>query len=203
MLDRIAFAKKYCYESNVNFIIAVYRGFDKSTGVPVESKMSKDIERYYSTLETLDIDMKKLIVLGRSIGVGMALKFYNQFDCKALIVENGFTQLIDMAKQLFPIAQNLPDFLLKVLIRDKWNNMNEMMKMKQGKHILFFSSGQDEMIPMWMMRKLYDISIDTGKVSKMEFFPDGHHMDLPMHDTYFRRLNTYLDSLDNDNDNEN
>ena len=138
MLDRIEFAKKYCLKSNVNFVIAVYRGFDKSTGSPIESKMSKDIERYYSALESLDIDMNKLIVLGRSIGVGMALKFYNQYDCKALIIENGFTELYQMAKQLFPIAQNIPNGILKTLIRDKWDNVNEIKKMKEGKKILFF-----------------------------------------------------------------
>ena len=79
MLDRIEFIKRYMERCNVNFVIAVYRGFDKSTGNPIESKMSKDIKHYYDALSSLDIDMDNLILIGRSIGVSMALKMFNQY----------------------------------------------------------------------------------------------------------------------------
>ena len=46
-----------------------------------------------------------------------------------------------------------------------------------------------------MMNSLYQLANDTGKNVTMEFFPNGHHMDLPTYSSYFERLNAFLEKL--------
>ncbi|BFU18291.1 hypothetical protein EHI8A_095270 [Entamoeba histolytica HM-1:IMSS-B] len=190
VLDRMEMAKKYYELCNVNFVIAVYRGFDKSTGIPEEVTMNNDVEKYFDSLESLGVDMNNIVVIGRSIGASMALKLYNKKNCKGLIIENGFTTLLDVGKILMPAISFFP-----WLIKDKWDNLNEIKHVQKGKRILFCSSGQDEMVPPSMMQHLYDVAHETGKKVRMEKFAKGFHMNLPSYPEYFKKLNKFFEEL--------
>ncbi|ELP83428.1 protein bem46, putative [Entamoeba invadens IP1] len=191
VLDRLRLAANYYKLCDVNFCIAVYRGFDKATGIPTEQYMTQDCERYFDALQSLNIDMNKVVVLGRSIGVSMALKLFNKRKCYGLIIENGFTSLYGMAIKFFPFLKSL-----SFVVKDKWDNLEEIQRVNAGSKILMFSSGSDEMVSPEMMGQLYLKAKENGRLVRFESFSEGNHMNLPEYPRYFVIVTKYLEDLE-------
>ena len=194
-IDRIDLIKDYTEKCKVNFAICVYRGFDKSTSVPKEELMDQDVTYYYDALLKKfegRINPNKIILMGRSIGVAMMLKMANRRPSEGIIIENGFTTLYDIAQIFIPATKFIP-----FMIQDKWDNLNEMENLRSDIKILFFSSGQDSIVPISMMDHLRDIAKRRGLDYVRRTFIKGEHMNLPLLDGYYEAANDYFNCLDN------
>jgi len=87
-----------------------YRGYGKSEGtINSEKQLFEDIQTGYDSLKTR-YDESKIIVLGYSIGTGMATKTASSNNPKGLILQAPFYSLTDLAKHICPI---IPTFILK------------------------------------------------------------------------------------------
>ncbi len=87
-----------------------YRGYGKSEGeIRSEEQLYQDIQTVYDTLKT-KYDESKIIVLGYSVGTGLATKIAAANHPKLLILQAPFYSLADLVKNLYPI---IPTFILK------------------------------------------------------------------------------------------
>ena len=106
----------YC-ESNV--FLVEYRGYGLSEGYACEKGFYRDAEAAINYLLTRsDIDTTKIIVFGQSIGGAVVIDLATKFNNKlfGLIVENTFTSLPDIGRDLFggiPGVGYLPDICFK------------------------------------------------------------------------------------------
>lgn len=98
--------------NNYDVFIPDYRGYGKSGGaIESEAQLHEDMQTLYEKIKE-EYPEDKIIVLGHSIGSGMAAKLAARNDPKLLILQAPPYSLPDLAKKLFPF--NLfPQFLIR------------------------------------------------------------------------------------------
>ncbi|KAI0495990.1 hypothetical protein KFK09_022297 [Dendrobium nobile] len=118
----------------------------------------------------------------------------------ALILENTFTSVLDMAGVLLPILKwfiggggSKGPKVLNFLVRSPWSTIDIIGQVKQP--ILFLSGLQDEMVPPSHMQMLYKKAAEKNSRCLFIDFPTGMHMDtwLSGGDRYWRTIQLFLD----------
>ena len=99
------------HQFNINFIIADYRGYGKSTGVPTASTMISDAHTVFKFVR----DWLKnneytgpIIIMGRSLGSASALEIAANYSAEisGLIIESGFASTVKLLMRLgIPASQ--------------------------------------------------------------------------------------------------
>jgi pimeloyl-ACP methyl ester carboxylesterase len=93
-----------------DLVMPDYRGYGKSEGeIRSEKQMFNDMQTVYDDLKT-KFDESKIIVLGYSLGTGMATKIASENHPKMLILQAPFYSLSDLVKRIYPV---IPAFILK------------------------------------------------------------------------------------------
>ena len=129
-------AKTY---TNLNYDVFMldYRGYGKSEGaINGQSQFFQDIQTAYDELKT-KYSEDKIIVLGYSIGTGLAAKVASTNNPRILILQAPFYSLADMMRHTYPI---IPTFILKY--KFETNDYIKNCKMP----IVIFHGNQDEVI---------------------------------------------------------
>ncbi|XP_031491688.1 alpha/beta hydrolase domain-containing protein WAV2 [Nymphaea colorata] len=199
---RLEYIRIMLQQLQCNVFMLSYRGYGASEGYPSQHGIIKDAQAALDHLtQRTDIDTSKIIVFGRSLGgaVGAALAKNNPDKVSALILENTFTSVLDMAGVLLPFlrwfigstAFKGPK-ILNFLVRSPWNTVEIIDKIKQP--ILFLSGLQDEMVPPAHMRMLYEKASSSNSRTLFVDFPDGMHMDtwLSGAERYWRSIQLFF-----------
>jgi len=104
----------------------------------------------------------------------------------AVIVENTFTSIPDMAKRLFQVA--VIDYVPNWCYKNVYPSLSKMRYIKVP--ILFLSGGQDELVPPQMMEKLHE---ECKSLKKQLFiFPDGQHNTTWLSHDYTSQIRKFL-----------
>jgi len=149
---------------NLNVFIFDYRGYGRSQGIPTEQGLYQDAEAAYKyLLSRKDVDKEKIIIYGKSIGANVAVNLASRVKAAALIFQAAFTSAYDMGRKLFPY---LP---IKWVITIKYDAREKIRNIIIPK--LIIHSQDDEIIPFWMGKKLFEIASEPK-----EFYPlQGAH----------------------------
>lgn len=122
---------------NYDVFIFDYRGFGKSEGKIIgQEQLFEDSQIVYDELKK-KYNEDKIIVLGYSIGTGLASKLASTNTPRILILQAPYYNLTDMMKQWFPF---IPTFILKYKLAT-----NEYLKNCKMPVVIFHGS-QDEVI---------------------------------------------------------
>jgi len=171
-------AKTYT-ELNYDVLMLDYRGFGKSEGkINSQDQLFQDLQTVYDELKT-KYDESKIIVLGYSIGTGLAAKIASANQPKLLILQAPYFSLIDMMKHTYPI---IPTFFLKY--KFETNKFIKDCKMP----IIIFHGNKDEVI-------YYNSSIKLQEIIKPDdtlitLYGQGHNglTDNPEYITNIKRI---------------
>lgn len=96
----------YYLKSNMNLIVADYRGYGKSGGSPTFTNLVRDAKKIFSTIKDELDDLTKgksnLWVMGRSLGSISALELASAYpeDLRGMIIESGFISVTGLIKHL-------------------------------------------------------------------------------------------------------
>jgi len=173
-----------------NVFIVEYRGYGKSEGAPSEAGLKLDAQ---AALEYLlkrdDIDPKKIILFGRSLGGAVAAHvcLKNEDKVKALIIENTFTSVPEMVSVVFPVLS-----YAKALSTNKWDTKEIIPHISVP--ILFLTGEKDELVPASHMTDLYNAAT-SSKRRKMCSFSDGSHMNTWTQPQYYENFKNFVDNL--------
>ncbi|ONK66152.1 uncharacterized protein A4U43_C06F4670 [Asparagus officinalis] len=199
---RLEFVRIMLQRLHCNVFLLSYRGYGASDGRPSEHGITKDAQAALDHLaQRNDIDTSKIVIFGRSLGgaVGSVLAKNNPDKVSAVILENTFTSILDMAGILLPFLKwfiggttSKGPRVLNFLVRSPWNTIKTIGQIKQP--ILFLSGLQDEMVPPSHMRMLHAKAIETNSKCIFVDFPSGMHMDtwLSGGDRYWRSIQIFL-----------
>ncbi|XP_057969749.1 alpha/beta hydrolase domain-containing protein WAV2 isoform X2 [Malania oleifera] len=186
-----------------NVFMLSYRGYGASDGYPSQHGLTKDAQAALDHLsQRTDIDTSRIVVFGRSLGgaVGAVLAKNNPDKVAALILENTFTSILDMAGVLLPFLKwfiggsGAKGFrILNCLVRSPWSTIDVIGQIRQP--ILLLSGLQDEMVPPSHMQMLYAKAAAQNKQCIFVEFPTGMHMDtwLAGGDHYWRTIQQFLE----------
>lgn len=135
-----------------------YRGYGQSTGKPSEEGILNDLRSFDKFLqERLGKDAyQDRIIFGRSLGGAIAIKYVELFPPKKLIIEATFLSVPKMAKALYPFL-----FFIDGLIKHKFESYKSIAHLKMDK--LIIHSEEDDYIPFWKGRKLFEIAPEPKK----------------------------------------
>jgi len=173
-------------ELGINFMVADYRGYGRSSGSPTVTTMMKDCHKVldYTVRWLEDTDHTgPLIVMGRSLGSASALELaaYRADQIKGLIIESGFAFATPLL-QLLGVDVSALGF-------DETMGFGNIEKIKQFKRpTLIIHAEFDHIIPFTDGQALYDA---CGAMDKTLVKIDGaNHNDI-----FFRGLNSYMTAL--------
>jgi fermentation-respiration switch protein FrsA (DUF1100 family) len=163
-----------------------YRGYGKSRGTPNERGCVADgiaAQRWLAEREGVNPD--DIIVMGRSIGGGVAVAAAAELGARALVLEATFSRLTDSAKWLYPW---LP---VRVVMRNRYNSMK---RIKNYHGPLFQCHGtSDRVVPMPLGKRLFDAA--PTRVKQFHEIPYAGHNDSPPA-SYYAALSAFLDRVD-------
>jgi uncharacterized protein len=125
-----------------------YRGYGNSEGDPSERGVYIDAEAaYYYLANERGVSSERMVLYGESLGGSVATDLAAKKDVAALITEEAFTSLRDMAGLVYPF---IPSFL----VSDKFDTVSKIKKVNCPK--LIIHSLSDEIVPFRLGEKLFD-----------------------------------------------
>ena len=88
-----------CDTLGVHMLIPEYPGYGMAPGSPHEASVTRNIVTAYDfAVNALHWDPKNIILFGRSIGTGPAIKLSAELDCGGLILVSPYTSVKDMVR---------------------------------------------------------------------------------------------------------
>ena len=143
----------------VNIFVFDYRGYGKSSGKPSESGLYKDAEAAYRYLvEKRKISKDDIILYGESIGSAVIIDLAKKVDVKALITEEAFTSIKDMARMAYPF---LPHFIFS----SRFDCISKIKDVTCDK--LIIHSIDDEIVPFYLGERLFNAARPPKKFLKI------------------------------------
>jgi fermentation-respiration switch protein FrsA (DUF1100 family) len=163
-----------------------YRGYGRSRGKPYERGCVQDglaAQRWLADRE--GVNTEDIVVMGRSIGGGVAVAVAAEQGARALVLENTFSKMTDVAAFLYPW---LP---VRLVMSNRYNSVRRIKKY-QGP--VFQCHGTtDEIVPIELGRRLFDAA--PGRTKHFHEVPYGRHNDTPP-PAYYAALVNFLDHVD-------
>ena len=159
-----------------------YPGYGKSVGKPTEAGCYAAADAAYEWLTgEAKIPSHRIIILGESLGGGVAVHTAANHDCRALVLMFTFTTLPAAAKTHF---RWLPTYWL---MRNRFDNMAKIGSVKRPVFIMHGTA--DEVIPYKQGEVLFAAANEPKEFLRLEGF--GHNSELP--DEFFTSLARFLE----------
>lgn len=173
-------AKNYT-DLGYDIFILDYRGFGKSEGeIENQDQVFQDLTFAYSKLIT-KYDRNKVIIIGYSIGTGLATYLASIENPKKLILQAPYYNFIEFSSGRVPFV---PDFLRKF----KFETDKYIVKVKSS--IYIFHGNKDQVIPYDNSIRLQKLLKPTDKV----FILDGQdHLGINENSDFEEKLKNILE----------
>ena len=131
-------------------IVAVnYRGYGASEGSPGESELVADAQVIYDTIAARpDVDARRIVALGRSLGTGVAVKLAAARPVAGAILASPFDSLVEIGRTHYPW---LP---VSWLLRHRFDANADARRVQVP--LLAIVADRDSIIPRERSQALYD-----------------------------------------------
>ncbi|KAF2759361.1 BEM46 family protein-like protein [Pseudovirgaria hyperparasitica] len=188
---RLPIAKVLEEDLGCNVLMLQYRGYGLSTGTPNEKGLTIDAQTGLDYIrERAELCNTKIIIYGQSLGgavsIGLVARNLEQKDIAGLILENTFLSMRKLIPSAFPPAR-----FLAILCHQIWPS-DEMISRITDVPILFLSGEQDEIVPAYHMKQLYNLSRTKRRI--MRTFPNGTHNDTVAEPEYFQFIEDFINT---------
>ena len=161
-----------------------YRGYGRSEGKPNEKGILRDARAARAWLaERTGVDERDIVIMGRSLGGGVAVDLAAKDGARGLVLSSTFTSLPDVGAQLLPW---MPTRLMMT------HRLDSLAKIASYQGPLLHSHGDaDQVIPYRMGQKLFAAASGPKQFVTI---PGGGHND-PWNDEFHDALDEFLDAL--------
>ena len=126
-----------------------YRGYAENPGSPSEEGLALDARaaRRY-VLSRPDVDARRLVYFGESLGSGVAVRLAVEQPPRALVLRSPFTSFVDMGRVHYPF---LP---VAWLLRDRYPSIDRIAQVTCP--VLVVAGANDTIVPAAQSRRLFD-----------------------------------------------
>lgn len=130
-------------------LIPDYRGYGRSAGTPDEHGTYLDaLAAHEHLIGTLGVPATRVVVMGRSLGGGVAAWLAAERPCGGLVVESSYTSVPDLAAEIYPL------FPVRLLARIRYPAAAHIARARCP--VLVVHSRDDEMIPFRHGERLFE-----------------------------------------------
>lgn len=166
-----------------NVIMVDYPGYGLSNGKPNETsiyEMSLIVYDYVSTLN--HVDSNKIIVMGFSLGTGVASYVASQRDIYKLILVAPFTSIVDVVNLRIPIFYGP----FEELIRSKYKTIDRIKTFDVDTLVIY--SLQDEVISADLSKKVVELLLNVETIVLQQF----KHNEILGNQELFEEINQFV-----------
>lgn len=168
----------------INIFIFDYREYGRSEGKVSEEGTYKDGEAALKYLRAReDVEPKRIVFFGRSLGAAVAAEMATRHECLALILETPFASIREMARVTFPFLPIGP------FLRTRYDTVEKVKKIKAP--LLVLHGDRDDIVPFAQGKKVFDAALEPK-----EFYtiPGARHNDTYIvgGDAYFTVLKDFI-----------
>lgn len=99
-------------EHGLGLLAIDYRGFGGSSGQPTEAGLALDADAAYAEARARGFEPADIVIVGESLGTGVALALAARAGCVGVVLEAAFTSATDIAAEryrMFPVRSLLHD----------------------------------------------------------------------------------------------
>ena len=144
-----------------------YPGYGGNAGTPGESALFQAAQENYEWLIERGIKPGRIVIVGESLGSGVATHLASQNDAAGLIIVAAHTGMDEMAQRQFPI------FPVRWLVKDRYRTIDRIGGIDMP--LIWIHGSEDQLIPFAMGQRLFD----AAKHPKTAFpIGNGGHNDL-------------------------
>jgi hypothetical protein len=162
-----------------------YRGYGLSSGRPSEINLFDDaaaIYDYYARRE--DIDNKKIVVMGRSLGSGVAVYLGTNRPVEGVILVTPYDSMTNLARSNYPF---LP---VSLILKHRFDSISRAQEIRIP--MLALVAGNDTTIPPVHAKHLVD---KWGGKSTMKIIEGANHNSISSSEDYWDYIKDYLSQL--------
>ena len=149
-------------------VLAEYRGYGlaRDSGRPDEAGIYRDAAAVLDELARQGIGHEKVVLLGISLGTGVAVEMAVRDRAAALVLVSPYTSITALAARMLPL---LPT---RWLCPDKYDTLSKAPRVAVP--TLVIHGDQDEVVPFAMGQQV----AAAIRGARMKVIPGGHHNDL-------------------------
>jgi pimeloyl-ACP methyl ester carboxylesterase len=130
-----------------SWVLINYRGYGLSEGKPSETNLYRDaISLYDYFAKRDDIDKDRIVIMGRSLGTGVATYLAQMRKTSAVILVSPYDSLVSVGKSVFPF---LP---VNLILRHRFDSLSRAPFITVP--LLVLVASDDNIIPVQYSRKL-------------------------------------------------
>jgi fermentation-respiration switch protein FrsA (DUF1100 family) len=168
----------------VSTMIFDYRGYGRSAGVPGEEGILADARAARRWLATrAGVDENEIVLMGESLGAGVMVDLASRDGARALVLENAFTSLPDVA------AFHYPWLPVRTLMRTRMDSAAKIGKFRGP--LLQVHGDADTIIPFAIGQQLHAAANEPKTFLTIS---GGDHND-PRSPAFFAALDRFLSEL--------
>jgi hypothetical protein len=143
-----------------------YRGYGGLGGSPSEEGLYADGEATLAELGRLGVPVERIVLVGRSLGSGVAVELAVRHRVAALVLVSAYTSIVDMGRTVAgPIAP--------LVIRDRFDSLSKIARVASP--VVLLHGTRDDVVPVAMGRRL--AAARPG--SRWVEVPEATHNDFP------------------------
>ncbi len=143
-----------------------WRGYGNSTGTPTEQGLYDDGRAAIGWLLRQGVALDHLIVVGESLGTGVAVQMPTEFDIAGMLLIAPYTKLTDIGARQYPFVP------VELLMKDKFASIDKLDLVNAP--LVVVHSEDDTLVPTAMGKALYE----AAKAPKeLLLFADRSHVD--------------------------
>jgi len=159
-----------------------YRGYGASTGKPSETRLFEDALAVYDQLAARpDVDAKRIVAIGRSLGSGVATYLASQRPLAGVVLIAPFDSITAVGQRHYPY---LP---VRWLMGNRYDSLSRAPAIRAP--LLMITGGRDQIIPAAHSERLYAAWAGPKQAFKL---PSADHNDLQEHEAYWTQIRTFL-----------
>lgn len=167
-------------------LAAEYRGYRGNPGSPSEEGLYADGRAALAFLKARGVSSNKVVLIGNSIGSGVAKQMAIEIEARAIILISPFASLPQVA------SEKLWWFPVDLLLRDRFNNIAKIPQVSPP--ILLLHGDADDLIPRHHSEQL----ARANPAVELMIFPGAGH-DLAWNDGTEQAVLQFLEALDAEN----
>jgi hypothetical protein len=190
--DTVSQAARF-HQLGLSVLLIDYRGYGYSSGpFPNESLVYEDAETAWQYLTTTkQIDPKKIVLYGHSLGGAVAIELASRHsDLAGIIVDGTFTSMRAMADQM----SQYKIFPLDWILTQRFDSLTKIQSLQTP--ILFMHGTADRVVPLFMSQELFAA---TSASKELWLVPEAEHNDLPRvgGEKYLEKIKQFVEKVAN------
>jgi fermentation-respiration switch protein FrsA (DUF1100 family) len=144
-------------------LLLEYRGFGGNPGHPSENGLLTDARAGLAKLRAMGIPLDRILVWGKSLGTGPAVRLATEQRVAALLLEAPYTSVADLARLRFPLVP------VDMLLLDRFDSLRAIGRVQAP--VLVMHGERDRIVPAAQGRAMFEaapspkelwIARDTG-----------------------------------------